>query len=482
MTFPIRTRLTIVYCAAFCVGAVVLEIGAYAALKLAVSSIADRDLQSRLMGVEEFLGEHYPRMSIGKVQREIQAHAALQPELLRVEVEQGPVLAAAPILAGYGPEQAASIFRAWTSGRAEQPLRILAVRRTIKGVDYRLWLATDLTVPFEALEQFAMWLLLSLPFVIGLAAAGGHWMAGKALFPVLAITTAARAIDATDLSRRITVPESRDELQFLAETLNGMLANIEHSFRKTIEFTANASHELRTPLAVIRATAEVSLMRADADPKYPSSDRLALRQILHEAERNTVLLEDLLRLARADSATTSVHLTLVDLTEILRAICQRCQPLAAKRGLFLRLGPLPEPVWVSADAEYLQRLLLILVDNAIKYTLAGGLLEIALDTKVAGMAICFVKDTGIGISATDLPHIFERFFRSDRARSREEGGAGLGLAIAEWIVRVHNGSIDVESVLGSGSTFRITLPRLVPAPDAYSGLAERKTSLIGNRS
>ena len=130
----------------------------------------------------------------------------------------------------------------------------------------------------------------------------------------------------------------------------------------------------------------------------------------------------------------------------------------------------------------MKSLLLILLDNAIKYTLPDGLLEVTLNTEVPGYAICQVKDTGIGISEADLPHIFERFFRSDRARSREEGGAGLGLAIAEWIARVHHGSIEVESVLGSGSTFRIVLPRLVQVPEAFVDLAEHTTSLIGNNA
>jgi signal transduction histidine kinase len=471
-----------VYCAIFCLGALASEIGAYTALKMAVFAIADRDLQTRLGGIEEFLGEHLPRLSVTRVRDEIKTHTALQPDLLRVDFTNGPTVFEAAALVPY-PAKGDLTPRTWTSGSSSHPLRILAVHRTINNLDYDLTLAGDLTVPFAILSQFGLVLLLSLPVVLAAAAAGGHWMAGRALSPVLAITNAARRIDATDLSRRIAVPESRDELQFLAETVNQMLARIENAFHKTIEFTANASHELRTPLAVIRATAEVALMRPpaiDSDPEC--SDRMALRQILREAERNTALLENMLRLARADSGTAALHLNPTDLTETLRATCKRCEPLAAKRGLHLLLTTAFTPYWVSSDAEYLKYLLLILIDNAIKYTPPGGFVEVSLTSGAQGQVICQVKDTGIGISDSDLPHIFERFFRSDRARSREEGGAGLGLAIAEWIARVHHGRIEVESVLGSGSTFRLLLPQLNEQPVALADVISRGTSLIGRAS
>jgi signal transduction histidine kinase len=466
LNLPIRARLTALYCIAFCLGAAALETGAYAALKLAVYAIADRDLNARLNGVEEFLGEHLPRLPVARVQKEIKTHLALQPDFLRIADENGPAIFEAPALASFAEERDDTSPRVWTAGRAGQPLRILAARGTIHGTDYHLLLASDLTAPFEVVRRFGLLLLLSSPILIGAAAVVGHWTAGRALEPVLAITRAARTIDAADLSRRIAMPESRDELRYLAETLNGMLARIETAFRKTVELTANASHELRTPLAVIRATAEVALMRGPGSKSDSTdSDRAALRLILREAERNTALLEDLLRLARADSGTVSLHLNAMDLTETFRVICQRCDPLAAKRALNLRFLPAPEPVWVSGDEKHLKSLLLILLDNAIKYTPAGGSVEVSLQSSTAEHAICRVKDTGIGISEADLPHVFERFFRSDRVRSREEGGSGLGLAIADWIVRTHNGSIEVESVLGSGSTFRMVLPRLPQPPE-----------------
>lgn len=467
MNLPIRARLTAIYCTVFCLGAAALEAGTYAALKLAVHAIADHDLQARLNGVEEFLGEHWPRLSLARVQKEIKTHTALQPDFLRIVNQDDVVIFEAPALASFASEAAGPSPRMWTAGPPDKPLRILAVRHSIRGAQYRLLLASDLTAPFEVVRRFGLLLLLSSPILIALAAAVGHWTAGRALEPVVAITKAARTIDAADLSRRIAMPASRDELRYLAETLNGMLARIEGSFRKTVEFTANASHELRTPLAVIRATAEVALLRGpDAESDPPNADRAALRQILREAERNTSLLEDLLRLARADSGTASLRLDALDLSGMFRTICHGCEPLAVKRGLNLRFLPAPEPTWVSGDAKQLKSLLLILLDNAMKYTPAGGIVEVSLTSSIHEHAV-HVGDTGIGIPEADLPRIFERFFRSDRARTRDEGGSGLGLAIADWIARAHNGGIEVESVLGSGSTFKIVLPRLVQTPEAY---------------
>ena len=468
MNLPIRTRLTAIYCVVFCLGGAALEAGAYIALKLAVAAIADRELNSRLLGVEEFLGEHLPRMPVARVQKEIQTHTALQPEFLRIDSGEGAPLFASPALAPYTPIHAGARPRLWTAGIPGQPLRILAARRAINGTDYGLLLATDLTVPFEVVRRFGLLLLLTSPILMAAAATIGHWTAGRALAPVLAITTAARNIDATDLSRRIDLPQSRDELRYLAETLNSMLARIESAFRKTIEFTANASHELRSPLAVIRATAEVALMRAPDDQTGAASDRAALRQILLEAERNTALLEDLLRLARADSGTASLRMKPVNAAEILRATCHECEPLAALRSIRLRVAGAGPAAWVLADEACLRSLFRIILDNALKYTPAGGSVDAVMQTDLPGELVCRIRDTGIGISETDLPHIFERFYRSDRVRSREEGGAGLGLAIAEWMARAHGGRIEVESVLGAGSAFRIVLPvrsGQEPAPD-----------------
>jgi heavy metal sensor kinase len=492
LNLPIRTRLTAIYCVAFCLSAAALEAGAYAALTLAVYAVTDRDLYSRQGGVEEFLNEHIARLPLEKLQHEIRTHTALQPDLLWIADADGRIVYSTPALSNY-TEQPGTTPKIWTGAsqnmnapgaspnqgaRPNPTLRVLSARRTIHGQQYELRLAADLTLPLVVVHRFGWLLLLSCPVLVAASAAVGHWTAARALSPVLAIATAARAIDAPDLSRRIAIPPNRDELRYLAETLNGMLARIEHAFRKTTEFTANASHELRTPLAVIRATAEVALMRAPGT----DSDRTALQQILREAERNTALLEDLLRLARADSGTATLHMAPVDFAGIARFTCARCEPLAAARGVNLRLTAAPGPQKVSADAEHLKRLLLILLDNAIKYTPPGGFVHVTCTTAPSGHATCEVRDTGVGIAQADLPRIFERFFRSDRARTREESGAGLGLAIAEWIARVHQSRIEVESALGVGSAFRVSLPLLQQDPDALLAVSDPRLMPLGKRT
>ena len=476
MNLPIRTRLTAIYCIVFCLGAAALETGAYAALNIAVSAVADRSLQTRLDGVEEFLGEHFPRLGPPRLQNEIRMHTALQPYFLQVQVVNGQIIYEGQGLPADALLEVGPVPHTWTGEHNSKTLRILSAQRTIHGQVLRLSLGEDLTVPLEVVHRFGLLLLLSCPVLIAAATLAGHWTAGRALSPVLAITNAARAIDAPDLSRRIAVPASRDELRYLAETLNGMLARIETAFRRTTELTANASHELRTPLAVIRATAEVALMRAPGT----DSDRAALREILREAERNTALLEDLLRLARADAGNASIHFAPVDFAETVRVTCARCEPLAAAQGVTFRLKQACGPLSVSGDAAHLKRLVLILLDNAVKYTPAGGIVEVTVAGFPSGYATCEVRDTGIGISEADLPHIFDRFFRSDRARTREQSGAGLGLAIAEWIARVHHSRIEVESILGVGSTFRVSFP-LLQEREAFDELNDLRLIQSGKR-
>jgi len=232
-----------------------------------------------------------------------------------------------------------------------------------------------------------------------------------------------------------------------------MLARIEDSFRRIMQFTADASHDLRTPVTVIRSAAEITLRR----PRQPEEYRDALRRILETSEQTTELLEDLLELARSDAGVVELEMRPVDLNQHVRRAQEQGAALAAGKSLSVTLQAPESPTWVQADEVAIHRLLLILVDNAVKYTPAGGNCEIALwqNERQAHIA---VKDNGIGIAEEDLDAIFERFRRADRARSRETPGAGLGLAIARWIAVTHGGTIRAESVLGSGSVFHVSLP------------------------
>jgi len=315
------------------------------------------------------------------------------------------------------------------------------------------------TEPFDqALDSFRVIEKEALPVLVLIATLLGYWLSGRSLAPVNRIIRTAQEIGVANLSRRLDVPRPHDELRRLTETLNAMLGRIETSFRRITQFTADASHDLRTPLAVIRTTAEIALRRHRPEQEY----REALRRILETSVETSGLLENLLTLARADAGAAGLEMHPLDLVSHVKKAQERGAILAATKSLSFT-SQLPElTVMVRADAIAIDRLLLILVDNAVKYTPAGGRCEIALTASGKEAHIC-VKDTGIGIEACELESIFERFHRADKVRSRDTAGAGLGLAIARWIANVHGGSITAESTAGAGSVFHVRLPAILSA-------------------
>jgi heavy metal sensor kinase len=310
------------------------------------------------------------------------------------------------------------------------------------------------TEPFDqALDRFRLILRGTLPVLVVLASLAGYWLSGRALAPVNAIIETARGVGVQNLSSRLAVPPANDELRRLSETLNAMLARIEASVKRLTQFTADASHDLRTPVALIRTSAELALRRPRTEDEY----RETLSRILATSEETTHLIENLLTLARADAGATELHFRDIDLVPHLEKLAEEAGILAAGKGIQVSSELAAGPVWVSADPAAIERLLLIVIENAVKYTPSGGKIEMILSNG-AGNTRIEIRDSGIGISDKDLPHIFERFYRADQARSRETGGSGLGLAIARWIVGLHGGLIEAQSTLGNGSLIRITLP------------------------
>ncbi len=456
MNFTIRTRLTAVYCAIFCLGMVFLEAGAYFGLNASIHAVVDRELDARLLGLTEFLDDHVARRPLPRVQSEIRTHGALQPAFLAIFDGAGREIFQSQAMRGlFVTGRGAGHDAVWTAQGRTGPMRIMGARRTVHGNEYDLYLATDLTVPFEIMRRFRWILFFSAPLALACASFAGYWIAGRALAPVAELTRTARNIGGANLGQRVRVPQSSDEIHELAITLNGMLARIDDAFRHVAQFTADASHELRTPLAVIRTTAEVALLRATGNS---DSYREALHRILREAEKNSDLLENLLRLARADSAARELPLHPLDAGQCVAQACERMDLVARERNVTLRLETAREPLPIAADADHLLRLCLILLDNAIKYTPPGGTVT-ATAARNAGMVSVTVADTGIGIAAQDLPLIFGRFFRTADARCHE-AGAGLGLSIAQWIAEAHHATISVVSLPGEGSVFRVDFPRI----------------------
>jgi heavy metal sensor kinase len=428
---------------------------AFFAMQKSIRRTVDENLRDRATDVRELM-ERVARKDKERLADELREHAELHGEgdLLQVADSEGHWIYRSRLMRHMEvPAKKAAAPVTYNLRANGLPLRILATQADLGGMTYSIQIAAAMDDYAEALDYFKWVLLLLSPLLLVLASIGGYWMSRRALRPVDEITKAAQSISHKNISRRLTVPGSRDELQRLSETLNGMLERLEGAFKRITHFTADASHELRTPVALMRTTAEISLRKPRAEAEY----RDALLQILKELERTSALIERLMLLARADTGAEALQLTRVDLAESLREACRQGRTLAAAKQITFQEQTGNGSVLLDADAHALERLFLILIDNAVKYTPPGGQVSASLGES-EGSAVIEIRDTGIGIAEDDLPHIFERFYRADKARSRDLGGAGLGLAIGRWIAEAHGGAIQVESKPGEGSLFRIRLP------------------------
>jgi heavy metal sensor kinase len=303
----------------------------------------------------------------------------------------------------------------------------------------------------SALRRYLDTLVVLIPFGVALAAAGGAIIARTALRPVDEMALAARRITAEDLGQRISLRGTGDELDRLAETLNSMFARLAAAFTEMRRFAADAAHELRTPLTALKGGIEVSLRSARSAEEY----QRVLAGSLEEVERLIRLAEDLLLLSRSTAGPDTPRRP-VELEPLLLDVFDVGVRLAHGTGVSVRVND-ATPATVKGDAVALRRAILNLVENAVKYTPAGGKVELSLTTG-DGHASITVEDTGIGIARGDQERMFEPFERLDAARARETGGTGLGLAIARAIAVAHGGTIEVESVPGAGSRFTIHLP------------------------
>jgi heavy metal sensor kinase len=449
----IGARLTLWYAGAFAVSLAVLAAGMWLVVQQSLYHAIDESLRDRVEGIHRFIEDHKTRLDLPEVKDEFHAHGdsfeVIGPDgalIHRAESLRGAT--AAPL----GTQAGLSRFTDAAIGGA--PLRFFSQDVEVDGRPYTIHVAA----PLQGLQQGlhdALWLLAPLfPILLLVSSAGGYWMSRRALAPVDRIAQTARSIGADNLAQRLDVPATGDELERLSQTLNEMIGRLEAAFRRTTRFTADASHELRTPLAVMRTTAEVALRSPHAD-----EHRAALAEITAELGRTAQLVENLLLIAKADSGRAPLDKRPVDLVATVEEACAEARVLARVKELELDARLPPTSIRVTGDRDALRRLFLILLDNAVKYTAAGGKLEVSLEA-VDGTAIGVVKDTGIGIAEKDLPLIFDRFYRVDRARSREQGGVGLGLAIGRWIAEAHGGTITVTSALERGSEFRVHLPRV----------------------
>jgi heavy metal sensor kinase len=296
-------------------------------------------------------------------------------------------------------------------------------------------------------------LWIAMPLLVAVAALGGYWLASRGLAPVGSMAAQARQISGTSLHKRLEIGRATQELETLAASFNELLGRLDQSFESMRRFVADASHELRTPIAIIRGEADVALSRERSDAEY----RESLGVIVEEARRLSRLVEDLLNLARADAGHVKLRVEDFYLNDLLAECCRAVQPLAAARSVDLECRQGADAAF-RGDQELMRRMVVNLLDNAIRYTAPGGRVSASLEADGPQLRIA-VSDTGCGIPPEEATHIFDRFYRVDRSRSREDGGFGLGLAIVKWIAESHKGAVELISEPGIGSKFTVTLPK-----------------------
>jgi heavy metal sensor kinase len=451
MRISIRQRLTAWYAAALLLGLGIFALGMWVALQERLIAGVDSRLAQRIQGLETALGAEAEIRDRAQLQQELAEFVREIPDgsLVQLRDAAGAVLLASSKQKALPPIGGRSA--PYTENIDGRQLRVATSRMQSAGSVYDAQVAVSLDEILGVMQDFRHLLLWMIPGVLIVACLGGYWLSSRALRPVDEITTVARSIGVQNLSQRIAVPRTGDELARMAQTWNDVLERLDVAVQRIRQFTSDASHELRTPLALIRATAELALRRE----RDPEGYRNSLRQIEHEAEHMTALTESLLTLARADSDGLGMTMQSTDLSELIHSAVQQYAALAIEKGVTLRAAATQPPVRAAADASGIRRILSILVDNALKHTPAGGTVTVSAAAGAA-RATLTVEDTGEGIPAAALPHIFERFYRADPARG-SGSGFGLGLSIAQAIAQAHGSAIAVSSTPGAGARFSLPL-------------------------
>ena len=460
---PLRVRLTLWYGTALAAILVVFGGVLYAMLAHGLRDQVDRSLDEAASVAVRALEQHRvgPFLPFEDLAVEFPELAVLDKSF-QIFSPAGKVTIQSPNLGRLDIPLSRTALEAALSGRATfesarfldgSSFRLLSVPIIPDGALVNIiQVGTSLRSVEEMLHRLLLVLLMSLPAALAVALGGGWFLAGRALRPVEAITQAARRIAAGDLTQRLTVAHSPDEIGRLAATFNNMIARLEASFRQVRQFSADASHELRTPLTVMKGETELALRRARPAEDY----KLVMESTLEEIDRMAQIVDELLFLSRADLGEVRIESQPVRLDALVEDIQRQAVVLGQEQEIQVMVGSVAL-VQVQGDELRLRELLLNLVDNAVKYSRPGGKVEIAL-ARDAGMARLSVTDQGIGISAEAQTRIFDRFYRTDDARAHAKKGTGLGLSICKWIVEAHHGRIEVQSKVGEGSRFTVILP------------------------
>lgn len=466
---PIRIRITVLYSILFASVALALSLTTWWMLQRTIDASTHQDLQERT-------GDIRKQIHAFDVQP---AHAALQDRFdaiyhfrdagkwLQILDENGTWVYRSARMAEFHEPLALprDLPRRGATSEFQQgkhQVRSLSSAIEVDGRSYSVETGTSIDKDLALLRQFGLGLWILTPLVLCAAILAGHFMSRKALEPITAMAIEARRISDKNLDQRLLVPPANDEIAHLSITLNNMLARIDAGFRSMREFTANASHEIRTPLARLRTEVDIALMR----PRSPAAYQDTLEHVQSVAEEMTELTETLLSLARAETRSDPLTLVPVDAWELIQTVHQEWVTVAQHLMLDLRMkcsgitqANSSEPLWVAGDRPALLRLLRIFLDNACKFTPAGGAISvIAIQSK--DKVLLAVEDSGIGIPEDQHERIFERFYRVCGDRAAQRSGSGLGLSLAAWIAEQHNSTIKLRSSAGVGSCFELSLNRI----------------------
>ena len=464
MKLTLRTRLTVVYTVVFGLLLTAISVVSYEVLARQLDADATASLTELTSGLHGYLkfDSGVPTLSYDPVDADEAAFVHEATRYYQVfDADSGQPIVQSEAMEPLGLHFTPGEIRALPSREPFEDIRTdygrIRLSNSIinaSGHTYLLQVGSSLAPIDRALDRFLALLLWSVPAGILVAVAAGRWMTKLSLAPLLHLAGETRAIGIRDLQRRVTVRGTGDELDDVAMALNDTLARLEQAIGEMRQFSTALAHELRTPLAALRGEIELAAIRHEpgAAPERTASQ-------LEEIDKLTRLIDQLLTLARAEAGDIHTAHVPVDLGSLAASALEQLELVAQDQGILLT-AELNGRLVVQGDAQWLERLLLNLVDNALKFTPRGGsaIVRLARDGEFAVMR---VTDTGVGISPDVLPHIFERFFQADQARSQSKAGvrgAGLGLSLVKWIVDQHNGTIRVESRPGEGSTFTVRLP------------------------
>jgi len=464
----VRVRLTLWYLGLLALVLVVFSVGVYALLSQSLYQRLDSAVRNEARALA---AAHERLMTEGKT--EVEAAVTAQDERFfprqatAIFNAEGKVIAEKPTRSGKRVRlPALSLLQPDTTffhtvlevEQGGQDGRRVAVRPVVsqtKGKTYIFAVSQPRDPVVEELATVRRALFIAIPLALALAGSGGWFLARRSLAPVVAMSERARQISAENLQERLPLVNPRDELGKLASTFNELLTRLETSFNQQRRFMADASHELRTPLYVIRTATDVTLGR---EHREEHEYRDALKIASEQTHRLTRIVEDMFTLARADSGSRTLDKVDFYLDELITEAARAAEVLATSKGIKFGRGELSEML-CHGDEGLLRQMLMNLLGNAVKHTQSGGEVRISAERKDGNYEI-IVADTGTGIPVEAQPHVFERFFRADKARTRSNdgGGAGLGLAIARWIAEAHQGRLELRHSDGSGTVFVAYLP------------------------